>query len=54
MGKQKCASCGGNGDCRECKGRGHKIGTFGGKSTCLKCGGAAKCKNCKGTGYVDT
>ena len=51
-----CSSCGGNGKCAVCGGRGHKIPCDTCGSTgyitvhCPKCGGSGKCADCEGTG----
>jgi len=46
-----CASCGGNGECSHCKGKGKKISLIS-DYTCLRCNGSGVCPACKGSGKV--
>lgn len=54
--KEKCLSCSGSGNCRECGGS-DKVTKWGGDRyyddlTCTACAGTGKCRNCRGTGKV--
>lgn len=42
---QSCPSCGGNGKCDNCRGKG--------ETTCYTCNGTGKCEDCRGKGKVD-